>query len=504
MDQAVVNFLRNRQMTVLGPIDDINRKLMVWRSWYLGKVDGFHDYPIYNGRIRRNVERKSLHMAKRVAQRWADLLLNEKVEVNAAVPGPDGAPADDGYTEKRLRELMHEVNFYVRGNNLIEMAFAMGGGFFVEFWDGERTSVKYIPQEDFYPLAYDSGRLTEAAFASRKHIGDRSYIYVETHRKNERDTYTIENLLLETVTAPVSAGGIILSESAGDAASAAVGGLREASPAVYEAQGVEPFVETDSTEPLFQMIRPNIANADDFNSPYGTSVFDGAVDIFKSIDTIYDSYYKEFLLGKKRIFARDGVTNIAIDPKSGEQIPVFDPQDEVFYSLPGDDAAPIQEVNGALRVGEHNTALQTQLNLLASATGLGDSGFTWDRGNVSTATQIISENSDMFRTLKKHELVLREAIIGLAKGLLYIESRYAGDAALRLDAEITVDFDDSIIEDTAEIRRQAMMELQTGLIDPIEYYQRVYHMTEDQAVAWRAQMQARSAPVEAEPPAPEE
>ena len=93
MDMAVVNFLRNRQMTVLGPIDDIDRKLMVWRSWYLGKVDGFHDYPIYNGRIKRNVERKSLHMAKRVAQRWADLLLNEKVEVNAAVPGLDGAPA---------------------------------------------------------------------------------------------------------------------------------------------------------------------------------------------------------------------------------------------------------------------------------------------------------------------------------------------------------------------------------------------------------------------------
>ena len=503
MDQAVVNFLRNRQMTVLGPIDDIDRKLMFWRAWYLGKVDGFHDYPIYNGKVKRNVERKSLHMAKRVAQRWADLLLNEKVEVNAAVPGPDGAPADDGYTERRLRELMHEVNFYVRGNNLIETAFAMGGGFFIEFWDGERTAVKYITQDNFYPLAYDSGRLTEAAFASRKHIGDKAYIYVETHRKNDRGTYTIENILLETVTAPVSAGGIILSTGSAETAGASIGGLREASPAVYEEQGVERVVETDSTEPLFQMIRPNIANVEDFDSPYGTSVYHGAVDIFKSIDTIYDSYYKEFLLGKKRIFARDGVTNIAIDPETGNQIPVFDPQDEVFYSLPGDDVAPIQEVNGALRVAEHNTALQTQLNLLSSATGLGDSGFTWQRDGVSTATQIISENSDMFRTLKKHELVLREAVVGLAKGLLYIESRYK-DPALRPDVEITVDFDDSIIEDTAEIRRQAMLELQTGLIDPIEYYQRVYHMTEDQAIAWRAQMQARSAPVEAEPPAPEE
>lgn len=466
MDRQVIEYLKRQQIKVIE--EDIEQKLETWRDWYKGKVETFHNYKVYQGKKKISLDRKSLGMAARACQRWADLLLNEKVEINVG----------DEYTQVKLNQLLHSVNFYVRGNNLIESAFAVGGGFFIQYWDGEKTAQKYVMQDYFYPISYDSGRLTEAAFSTRKHIDGKEYVYLETHLLDDKGEYVIDNTMLR------SDGGA----------------LQEVRPEFYEEHQIIPKFETHSKTPLFQMVRPNVANRDNFNSPYGQSIFSGAIDILKVIDTIYDSYYKEFLLGKKRIFVTDGVSNINFDKATGETIEVFDPNDEVFYSLPdSDNAQPITESNPALRIADHNVGLQTQLDCLSQAVGFGGNGFKWDAGAVSTATQIISENSEMFRTLKKHEALISDAVINMAKGLLYIEATFGGDTKIKLDAEITVNFDDSIIEDTAEQKRQALIEYNAGLIDAIEYYMSVYKMTEQQAIDWREQMMARAIPVAAEP-----
>ncbi len=466
MDTQVKEYLKSKQIAVID--EDIDQKLETWRAWYKGKVETFHNYKVYQGKKKIELERKSLGMAARAAQRWADLLLNEKVEINV----------DDVYTEERLQDLLHSVNFYVRGNNLIETSFALGGGFFIQYWDGEKTAQKYVTQEFMYPITYDSGRLTEAAFSTRKHIDGKEYVYLETHLLDDQNEYVIDNALLR------SEGGA----------------LEEVDPQFYEEHNIIAKWETHSKKPLFQMIRPNVANRDSFNSPFGTSVFSGAIDILKVIDTVYDSYYKDFLLGKKRIFVKDGVSNINFDKITGETIEVFDPNDEVFYRLPGDEKdPPLTEVDPVLRTGEHDVALQSQLNLFSQAVGFGSNGFKWGTGNVTTATQIISENSEMFRTLRKHETLLKDAVIAMARGLIFIEATCAKDTRLKLDADITVNFDDSIIEDTAEIKRQALLEYNAGLIDSIEYYMTVYKMTEDQAVEWRDRMLKRALPVEEEP-----
>lgn len=470
MDKQVIEYLKRKQVKVIE--EDIEQKLETWRDWYKGKVETFHNYKVYQGQKKLTLDRKSLGMAARAAQRWADLLLNEKVEISVG----------DEYTEERLHQLLQAVNFYVRGNNLIETAFAIGGGFFIQYWDGEKTSQKYVMQDHFYPITYDSGRLTEVAFSSSKHIDGKEYVYLETHLLNEAGEYVIDNALLKS------------------GKGADKGALVEVNEEFYAKHNIIPKVETHSRTPLFQMVRPNVANRDSFNSPYGQSIYSGAIDILKVIDTIYDSYYKEFLLGKKRLFVKDGVSNINFDKATGETIEVFDPNDEVFYRLPGDENdPPLTESNPALRTADHNLALQTQLDCLSQAVGFGSNGFKWDAGAVSTATQIISENSEMFRTLKKHEALIRDAIINMAKGLLYIEATFGGDKKLKLDADITVNFDDSIIEDTAEQKRQAMLEYNAGLIDAIEYYMTVYKMTEEQAIEWRARMMARALPVEEEP-----
>lgn len=82
--------------------------------------------------------------------------------------------------------------------------------------------------------------------------------------------------------------------------------------------------------------------------------------------------------------------------------PVFDPSDVAFYVLPEDvnDGAVITPIDMTLRTAEHNTGIQDQLNILSSKCGFGETYYRFDGGSVATATQVISENSTMFRTIK--------------------------------------------------------------------------------------------------------
>lgn len=454
MKKEIVDFLKQKNYKVIN--ENIDAKLRNWEQWYKGKVDGFHDYKIYQGKSPKKKERLTLNMPCRVCQDWADLLLNEKVEINC----------DDKHAHEVLTKLLKQVNFYVRGNNLVERAFALGGGFFIQYWDGEKTSQKYITQEYAVPLTYDSGRLTECAFASSKVIDGERYTYVEVHEKNERGNYVITNYIAQE-------------EKKGK--------LNDVSADFYKTHNIEQYVDTGSPIPLFEQIRPNVANRERFDSPYGSSIYAGCTDIFKSIDLIYDCYYSEFKIGRKRIFIKDGVATFNIDD-SGQQVPVFDPNDETFYSLPDtEDGDPITESNMTLRVSEFDTAIQTQLNLLSQSCGFGANGYKWDSGNISTATQVVSENSKMFRTLRKHEILLTDALVNMARGLLAVEKEY-NDRSINLDTEITVNFDDSIIEDTAEMKRQALTDVNMGIISKREYFRQIYKLDDSQAKQYQKRM----------------
>ena len=56
-----------------------------WLEWYQNDVKKFHHYKVWNGVIMTKHERYRLGMAKKVCEDWANLLLNEKVTINAGV-----------------------------------------------------------------------------------------------------------------------------------------------------------------------------------------------------------------------------------------------------------------------------------------------------------------------------------------------------------------------------------------------------------------------------------
>jgi A118 family predicted phage portal protein len=79
-------------------------------------------------------------------------------------------------------------------------------------------------------------------------------------------------------------------------------------------------------------------------------------------------------------------------------------------------------------------------------------------GTPKTATEVVSENSELYRTLSKHEIIVEDAIKELIAIIIHYAQATLGVQGLNADAEVTIDFDDSIIEDkTQEFSRDMLL-----------------------------------------------
>jgi len=434
-----------------------------WKSWYDGNVPDFHNYRVFNGQQTVQCTRYTLGMGKKVAEDWANLLLNEKVKITL-----------EG---KREQEFFNSVcranNFEVKANEMQEMKAGLGtvayvprvtnvqfGGFIGKI--GRllgigRTAIKidYVTAQNIFPLSWENGQVYECAFTSNEVVKGEKYLYLQMHRVGDDGNYIIENSLYRDNN----------------------GGLSEVSiRTVPRFERVAPVVYTGSPERQFVIDRLNIANNYDYTLPMGIPAFANAIDQMKGVDIAYDSYVNEFVLGKKRIMIQPGATK-TIGGK-----PVFDPHDVTFYVFPEDikDGNLIEPIDMALRTAEHNAGLQDMLNALSSRCGFGENHYRFDNGSVATATQVISENSTMFRTIKKHEIILRDVLKELAQIILRL-----GNSVLHMgldeDVEISVDFDDSIIEDKQQDFSRDMQLLNADIMNAWEF--RAKWMNEDEDTA---------------------
>ena len=416
----------------------------LWKSWYSGKVKDFHFYSYYNGVAHIPAERMSLGMAKKICEDWANLLINEKTDITLS----------DENTQKNIEKIFEDCDFWQKANDGIEKIFAFGGGAFVVSVEGlsikddgsiipdGNINISFCNAEKVYPITVEDGKITECAFIR----SDSNNTNIAVHLKDETGNYVIHNLV-------------------------ATGKDLNSLTMVPESEYI---FNTQSKTPWFVYLRPNIANNIDIDSPLGISVFANAIDTLKEIDIIYDSYANEFLLGRKRIFVN--AKQAVIDMKSGEQKATFDTRDGAFYVLPeaDDGSVFIQNDTQSLRVSDHKIGIQDQLNMLSQKCGMGTEHYKFDSGSVATATQIISENSDMFRTIKRHEVFVEKALKTIVNAVIYASNTFTS-VPMKPDVTIEVKFDDSIIEDKVAERAQDRLDMSQNVMSKAEYRSKWYN-----------------------------
>jgi len=452
----IFNYFKKKKIDTVE--DSFYRKINEWISWYNSNVRNFTFYKVHTGRgSYRRCRRKSMSMAKKLSEDIADLLLNERVTITLS----------DDTTDEFVKMVLDRNRFLVMGNEYQERKAYTGTVAYIPYLkdvdidkNGEVLSgnigINYVDAKNIYPVSWDNGHVTECIFTFPHTVSGEKYVHVQ-HHFLESEEYVIENTVLRCEKG--NNAGTELSEE--------------------EWRKLKPFAtlvretKTGSSDPQFVIDRLNISNNADNSNPMGVAIFANSIDVLQKLDIEFDSYCNEFDLGRKRIF----VAPEMLTDENGSR--VFDPDDSVFYSLPEDyDKSAnglLKEIDMNIRAEQHSKAINDDLNYLSLKCGFGTERYQFGTSGVKTATEVISENSDMYRMIKKHEIILEDALKQLIR--IIIRLGIVLHNPLSQDCDIVIDFDDSIIEDKDAERKRDLQDMSVGIMTHAEYRAKWYGET---------------------------
>lgn len=456
-----------------GWVEQVPTIVRVCSDWYRGFVDDFHKYYIKTGQTTfTQLNKLPMYMAKKIGEDYANLLINEKCDI--VVPENE---------KKKLDLILEKTKSWVKLNKGIEKAFALGYGCMVQGVnnigvneEGEITDVsqaeitnRFVPATMMRPLIFNEDELEDVAFV----FENTQSINVIIHIKDTRKTIKLSDT--EIVNTNYNNYDIINIK------------IKNNSTFALEERYV---FHTKSPIRLFQLIQPNITNNSDLNSPLGISVFANSIATLKAVDNAYDSLNNEIQLGRKKIVADvDQYTEI---DALGNKVSTFDPNDTLIYSIPArasrigkESEQLLQEISGDLRIQPIIESLNQQLNILSSKVGLGENYYRFSDMNkgLTTATQVISENSSLFRSIKKHEILLDSALKDMVLALTYLNNTFTSNLPININGyeDITIQFDDSIIEDTEAQKASDRQDVNNGVMSKVEYRMKYYGEDEKSA-----------------------
>ena len=455
-----------RKLGFVLPLDDMEPWIRSWDDW-MGARGDFYDYRDKDGLGRvYEVHRRSIHPAMRVCKEWGSLLLNEEVKVFCE---------DQGATDW-INSFFSATNFMSQAQATVVRAFGLGTGAWA-LWldlDHKKVRVRHYDARMVIPLSWDEDGISECAFVTRAYYRGKAVDQLQMHLKGGM------GLSAGTSSFPtLSSDALIGDEVEGTYRIVTVCFDHEGNE--LEPMGVAPVYDTGCAFPTFGIVKPAVTNTRVDMSPYGQSVFADAVDAVQAVDLTFDALINEVDVSKMRVFLSD----VLFDrEKTGDKvisIPFGKSDCTVFRKVMSTEDT-IQEFAPALRTGSQVEAFRIALQMLGDLTGFGISYFDLEesRGFVKTATEVSSDNSALMRNIKRHENALEGALTGIARAVMSV-SRGFGEN-IPDEGLLRVEYDDSIIQDTAAEKAQDMAEVGVTLA-PWEYRVRWYG--EDETTARR-------------------
>lgn len=435
---------------------DYYENIKEWMMWYSGYNPDFHSYNVkLADGTTASKERLTMNMPKKICEDRTKLIWDEKCDIKL----------DSDEATKRLWEVLDNKknNFSIMMPKMLELAYAQGTTAFSEYKDKDgNTRIEYITNAlDIVPYSYDNYNITGMCVLDQFTEIERNkpvyYTHITFHEYKDGN-YIKYNELYKSKD-PNELGKEVSFESM--------------FPDVQN-----PVIEENVEQPDFQIYRPNIANNFDIDTPMGLSILANNIDRFKAIDTKYDSFTNEYVQGKKRLLvdktALKGTPQVDNEGNVSSVL-YFDKNDDTYVAINGMAGEPVKEIDMTLRVNEHIEGINNELTWLGSNAGFGEGQYRFDGSRVVTATQILSEDSDAYRTKLSDEIVLKDVIYDLVKSVCRLEGIPAENVIIETDYSRFKD-------ETAEQQRYER-ELNLGVLSKVEYRMKVYGEDEETAKA---------------------
>ena len=453
--------------------------IFIWKWIYKGFYKLWHIIPaptIANPEATRELYR--MNIAKALCSEMAGLVWGEECTVNVSMEGRESTednpdPLDQFvhmvFGQNALREKMQES---------IEQGLALGGAAIKVFSEAKhdengneipesRTiNIGYAMADQFIPTAWDNAKVTEGVFISRIAKGGYYFTRLEWHRWNGL-TYTITNELYRS--------DIQKGKNAGE--SQDILGVR------WPLADIYPYLDEETVVPvsesLFTYWRTPIANNLDDNSPLGMSMYGNALETLHALDICFDSFVREFRLGKKRIIVPARAIRTVVDPTTMKTVRYFDANDETYEALASDNPEDLKITDNSvtLRVEEHVQAINAFMSILCLQTGFSPGTFTFDlHTGLKTATEVVSEDSKTYKTIKTIQNQIAPALEHIVRNIIDVailyETQFEGQSIESLASggyNVNITFDDGVTQDRQTNINEGVMLVGAGLLSKFKF-----------------------------------
>lgn len=426
--------------------------ILPWKAIYRGFYTPWHT--ILAPTIADPVHKRNLaylNTAKAVCAELAGVVWSDQCEVHVST---NGNTAEDDPLDEFVQEVLRKNNLSQKLGESVEQCAALGGCAMKVWYEARRDSegreipdsgtirVGYAMADQFVPIAWTNAEITEGIFVTRTAKGGFYYTLLEWHTW-DGTTYVIRNELYRA------------EQKNSSGQDQDILGIRYPLSEIYPYLSEETRINVEHS--LFTYFRTPIANNVDDNSPLGISIYGNALETLHAIDICFDSFVREFRLGKKRIIVPARMVRTVVDPLSGKPVRYFDATDETYEALSTDDpdTLKISDNSVELRVEEHVSGMNAMLNILCLQLGLSVGTFSFDvHDGLKTATEVVSENSKTFKTIRGFHKQITPALECLVKSIINVailyDVQWNGYSIAALAAggyEVKVDLDDGVTQD---------------------------------------------------------
>ncbi len=213
-------------------------------------------------------------------------------------------------------------------------------------------------------------------------------------------------------------------------------------------------IQLGDVKPFSVMTNAEVNNLDDMKG-YGLPKIYNSIPLFKAVDLCYNILYGDLSKGDKLVFLNELLACVKVD-KNGKPY-LTNQQKELFIllgeKLPTQDAL-IKEYNPEIRVEQITKTFELVLSLLSMQFGYGSKKYTFENGQIKTATEYIGTKQDAMQELNKQRKQAENYITDIIRAAMWFSNQFSG-TNYDLEEPLSIEFDDSYVEDK-QTRLEAM------------------------------------------------
>lgn len=366
----------------------------------------------------------------------------------------------DGKRAEVLNQFYKKLMTKIRTE--VEYAVAKGGMVFKPYVSGNKISISCHQADSVLPVEFgDDGELLSAIFVEKFTQGNAVFTKLEYHQWNGNGC-TITNKAYEN---KFSNGELGTEISLGR---------------VSRWADIDPIVKVDNLEcPLFSYFKMPIANAIDSQSDVGVSVYSRAEKLIEDADEMYSRILWEYEGSELAIDADESALRV-----SGNQMELPKKEQRLFrrVGLDGKTGDFYNVFSPEIRDSSLFNGLNKLLQRIEFACGLAYGTISDVNEAAKTATEILASKQRSYSLVADIQTALQNSLEGLIVSMDALCDLY--NLAPKGEYEVSFEFDDSLIMDSAAEQAIMLQEVQAGIIKPEIYLTRRYGLTEEQIQEW--------------------